>query len=111
MIWIYVFMALSLALCAVTVWLATRIDLLMNDWGIVVFLVTFMAGFAVLGLLLVAIITPISRSYADRNCTRWSNQTGREVKFVRYGDFAWECLTPSKDGKWISKDYFGDYNR
>jgi hypothetical protein len=71
------------------------------------------AVFATLSLasILVAIIVPANKAYDGNVCRNWSKQTGRETRFVTYNVFAWDCLTLSRDGKWIPIDSYGDYNR
>lgn len=59
------------------------------------------------GILLAAIYFPIraiGHNVDNRNCRAFSQQTGRETKFVDYTFLTWDCITPSTDGKWISID-------
>jgi hypothetical protein len=42
-----------------------------------------------------------ARSVERQACMVFSQESGRETKFVEYGFAAYDCLTPQKDG-WIS---------
>lgn len=46
--------------------------------------------------------------YDHKNCTAFSVNTGRETKFVDYTWWSWDCLTPTKDGKYIPIDQLRD---
>lgn len=43
----------------------------------------------------------VSRHYARVACNEFEIQASRETKFVNYHYFAWDCLTPTKNDKWI----------
>lgn len=63
------------------------------------------ALFIVVGVLTT---TPISRHYDHLNCRKFGQNTGRVVKFVNYSYWSWECLTPSRDGRWIPTSQLRD---
>jgi hypothetical protein len=65
--------------------------------GIFIAVVLFVGGIA-------TVATTISKHYAEINCEQFGEQTNREVRFVKYNFWNWDCLTPSDDGKWISTD-------
>jgi hypothetical protein len=72
-----------------------------EGWG---FLAIF-TGVIALACLLVAIIVPLTQHYDARQCGRKANFLERPTKFVVYGSgWSWECLTQSRDGKWIPVD-------
>lgn len=62
--------------------------------------------FAVLGAVLG--INNWARSVERDTCYSFASQSNREVKFVSYTQWSWDCLTPSKDGKWISVEMLRD---
>lgn len=43
-----------------------------------------------------------------RSCHSFGELSNREVKFVLYTPVTWDCLTPTKDGKWISTSRLRD---
>jgi hypothetical protein len=53
-------------------------------------------------------IRQISHHYDVANCGRFGEESGREVRFVDYTFWSWDCLTPTQDGKWISIDRLRD---
>ena len=56
---------------------------------------------AVIALIIIAVVS--FAKGVDRNaCTKFAEQSNRETKFVDYSFWYWDCLTPTKDGKWIS---------
>lgn len=60
-------------------------------------------GLVALSFLLLAILIPVFRNYDERQCGRKEVQFERETKFVVYGSgWSWECLTRSKDGRWVT---------
>lgn len=63
--------------------------------GIFIALVLFIGGLTTVG-------TRISKHYDEVNCHSFAKQANRETKFVTYSFWAWDCLTPTADGKWIS---------
>ena len=63
--------------------------------GILLVLVLFVGGLTVAG-------TRISKHYDEVNCHSFAEQANRQTKFVTYSFWAWDCLTPTADGKWIS---------
>jgi len=74
-----------------------------EDAGWVAFVIFMVALICV--MLITAIAVPsieISRGVDHRSCTAFGQAANREVKFVEYTYFSWDCLTPTVDGKWIS---------
>ena len=67
--------------------------------GIMTAALAVMAALSCLGVL---IAVPISRSVDRTSCQRWSDATGREIKFVDYHYGSWDCLTKSGDWRWIA---------
>jgi hypothetical protein len=47
-------------------------------------------------------ITEIARGFDHRACIAFGQTSEREVRFTEYTYVAWDCLTPTSDGKWIS---------
>ncbi len=47
-------------------------------------------------------LTSMGASIDSGSCQQFGVNSNRETRFVRYNYFSWDCLTPSKDGKWIS---------
>lgn len=74
-----------------------------SDWDdIWQFLGSIVSGVCLLGWTIMLIAVPTSRHYDQTNCYRFGKQTDRTVRFVKYGNWTWQCLTPSaKTGKWI----------
>ena len=71
----------------------------------------FLAAIILVVLFMSAVMIPtvfIKRHYAQINCSQFSLQSNREVKFVNYSFWKWECLTPTKNEKWISVDSLRD---
>lgn len=65
----------------------------------------FIAGIAAVAFLCLAILVPVCRHYDARQCGRKDVALNRPTKFVVYGSgWSWECLTMSRDGKWIPVD-------
>jgi hypothetical protein len=57
-------------------------------------------GVLIAGIMLIVI--PVSRHYGRVACHTFSQQTGRQTKFVIYTTFdTGDCLTPTAKGKWI----------
>lgn len=46
----------------------------------------------------------VTHHYDASNCRRFGQETSREVRFVEYTFWSWDCLTPSGAGQWISID-------
>jgi hypothetical protein len=46
----------------------------------------------------------VDHHYQVSVCNGFGQATGREIKFVDYTFWNYECLTPSKDGKWVTTD-------
>lgn len=43
--------------------------------------------------------------YVDKSsCHSFGRESNREVRFVKFNFFEWDCLTPTANGKWISTD-------
>ena len=63
-----------------------------------------LAGIAGLVLTILAITFPISAGYDKRQCYRYGNLTGREVKYQRFSYWTWDCYVRTESGNWISKD-------
>ena len=65
----------------------------------------FAAGFAVViataVFLVMGVVISIGRHYDRQSCHRFEQTTQRPTRFVIYTTFAWDCLTPSGNGKWI----------
>lgn len=81
------------------------------DWmlGWLVPVVVAVVGFAVLfGGLLVG-VREIGHYLDQRTCAAFGVQANRTVKFSDYTYWTWECLTPAKNGKWISTDRLRDF--
>lgn len=75
----------------------------MTEW--MYFVSVIAAIFAAVSLFaggLVTVGTRISKHYDHINCTQFGEQSKRQVRFVTYSFWAWDCLTPTADGKWIS---------
>lgn len=53
-------------------------------------------------------IRGIGHHYDNKTCHRFGDESGREVRFVDYSFWTWDCLTPTSDGKWISIDRLRD---
>lgn len=66
-------------------------------------IVMFSAFIGFLICVAIAIITPASRGHAETVCARMAVQLERDTRFVTYGAFDWDCITPSGDG-WVSID-------
>lgn len=47
-------------------------------------------------------VVKANRYFGQKNCTAFATLSGRETKFVEYSYGSFDCLTPAKDGKWIS---------
>jgi hypothetical protein len=47
----------------------------------------------------------------ETQCAGFAVGADREVKFVDYSWFTWDCLTPSTDGKWIPTDGLREVTR
>jgi hypothetical protein len=59
------------------------------------------------GLALIAIVVGVrmvDHHYQVSTCEGFGTATTRTVKFVDYSFWKYECLTPSKDGKWVTTD-------
>lgn len=46
----------------------------------------------------------VEHHYSKASCNAFGLTSGREVRFVDYTFWSWDCLTPASDGKWISID-------
>jgi len=80
-------------------------DLLDSGWGFAGAFVGFIVGVVAVVLLILAFVAvPISKHYAEATCHSFGDRTGREVRFVKYTYWQWDCITPSSDGKWLSTD-------
>lgn len=81
----------------------------MSDFWAVTTIVGFLVVVAALltGGLGVA-ITEVTRGFDHRTCTAFGNEADREVRFVEFTYFSWDCLTPDSNGKWISIDRLRD---
>lgn len=76
-----------------------------DEYGMIkfpVFMAMFMFGLLALFAVLCLGGRAVSHHYDAISCASFSEATGRETKFVDYNYWAWGCLTPSSDGKWIS---------
>lgn len=65
---------------------------------------SLLAGVIVLGFFALAFwgLIALSKTNDYHTCISFGKETNREVRFVNYTFFRWDCLTPAKDGKWIS---------
>ena len=68
---------------------------------IVVAITVFVGGIGV-------VVTEVSRGFDHRTCTSFGREAEREVRFVEFTYFSWDCLTPDSNGKWISIDRLRD---
>lgn len=50
----------------------------------------------------------IAKHYNEITCYEFWFASEREVKFVKYTFLSWDCLTPTKDGKYISTSMLRD---
>ena len=55
-------------------------------------------------LLLIVGGRQIDHHYEQNKCHGFGQATGRVVKWADYSFWNYECLTPSKDGKWVTTD-------
>lgn len=65
---------------------------------------------AAIGALVFACVA-IGKHYDRIHCDQFGQQANRQTKFVTYSTFGWDCLTPTKGGRWIPTDNlreFGD---
>lgn len=77
-----------------------------EDW------ITILAGFlgSMFALLLVFTAGRMIDHHLEVNkCNGFGHQTNREVKWADYSFWNYECLTPTKDGKWIPTDKIREY--
>lgn len=51
----------------------------------------------------------LSHHYDAAGCHRFGTESSREVRFVDYTFWSWDCLTPTSDGKWIPTDQLRDF--
>lgn len=74
-------------------------------WSLIGWLLAIIAGIAALifgfFLLWLGAMT-IDRNIAQNRCEQFAEESNRRTRFVVYGRSSWDCLTPSKGGKWIS---------
>src|SRR5690349_11061947 len=64
----------------------------------------FLPGMVGLAGLIVAVVfgAMLASQHYDRvSCGTFAKNTGRQTKFVHYTAYSWDCLTPTKGGKWI----------
>ena len=76
------------------------------------FLTAFTAiavGVTVVCFLIFVVIRNITVHYDRAACHSFSEQANRETKFVNYTYWAWDCLTPTADGKWISAENLREF--
>lgn len=68
------------------------------------------AWIAFIGAVMIAVIVvgavivgrDLDHNLGVRECHTFGRESRREVQFVDYSYWSWDCLTPSSDGKWIS---------
>ncbi len=104
------------------IWLALLGGVALILWGLAAAIVIFghdeddvVFAFIIAAAVTASIALPcivigrvVERHYAESACSSFSEQSGRETKFVDYTYFAWDCLTPGADGKWISVEQLRD---
>lgn len=61
------------------------------------------AAFGAISFGCVSAVITIGPAHDSRACERAGVQLEREVRFVHYSSFSWDCITPSPDG-WVSLD-------
>lgn len=54
------------------------------------------------------VVRDVGHHYDVAACSSFGEQSNREVKFVDYTYWSWDCLTPTTDGKWISTSRLRD---
>lgn len=79
-----------------------------HTWGPIIAVVSVIVGICAFVGVFASMATHYSaewsRNIDAKSCALYSKQTGRQTKFVDYTHYSWDCLTPSRDGKWISTD-------
>ena len=67
------------------------------------YVIAIFAGATVAVIAVITVTTLVlMRHYGRIACESFSEQTGRQTKFVIYTTFdGGDCLTPTADGKWI----------
>lgn len=61
-------------------------------------------------VLVVIGVTYFAKAIDMSQCYKFGEVSGRETKFVQYTAVSWDCLTPQKDGKWISTTLLREIN-
>ncbi len=74
----------------------------LNDLGAVTVGLSMFAGFVLLISTTVYGLTNWSASLDTQSCEAFGQASGRDVQFVRYHHWNWDCLTMGADGKLIS---------
>lgn len=73
-----------------------------EDWYIAGVIASIFAFVILLVGGIVLVGSRVSKHYDRIACTSFGEQSSRQVRFVTYNFWAWDCLTPTADGKWIS---------
>lgn len=97
MIWVNI----ALAVCVVIV-VAFLIRQFTADYSDA-FMGAMIFGLIALILAGVSIGTAVMARHDETMCGRRAVQLERDVRFVRYSSFSWDCITPSEEG-WVSLD-------
>jgi hypothetical protein len=63
---------------------------------------------ALIGAVMALVVVPIGKHYDKAACHTFGDRSNREVRFVTYTYWSWDCLTPTVDGKWISTSRLRD---
>ena len=106
LVWPWYVFIVSFAIFVPTVWWWGTKD--GPDILVAVFLIS---GIIALIFVIMAPMITIGRHYNRVECQNFSKNSNREVRFVIYSTFSWDCITPTENGKWISTDNlreFGD---
>lgn len=72
-----------------------------EGWAFATIVTGVVAAVCVIALAVAVVANRISKHYDKAACHSYSTNTGRQVRFVTYTFWSWDCLTPAADGKWI----------
>jgi hypothetical protein len=95
---IWVGAVVSIILCTICLVIASEYN---SGYDLFGMLGTILFGCAALFCIISGTVCTIGPRVEKSNCIKFGVQSNREVKFVRYNYFTWECLTLAHDNRWV----------
>ena len=84
---------------------------LRESWLFISFLAAVFAVIAAVIFASVWTIAAFDAPYQSRQCSRYADNTGREVQFRQFSHWSYDCFVRLEDGTWVTKDQIRGVNQ